>query len=537
MPTIAEENTKILRRSLDVMVGMDIPFVDVSSVTASGEYAGASGNVNGAMQEPVLMALSNGGFLNDGLAVPLGDDTDGFVAQIGTNLVLTVTLDSASDDDLIVIGFIGGEMHKWTFSGSGASRTVTIPGNTERIIVNRVVCGEAFWFDNSNLVSCTLQLRSVDTKVDNPELQMSEIEIEGYEPNDITDIIGYIGTGYPITYTSGYPGDMAPTRQFYLGEPIEYEDKVVTIKGYDATYLLDDEYPGKGIEYVMGNNNGGLIRYTKEIDSMLTNANIPHSFVQDPQYEDYVRNFNGYIFIDKQPKRSIIAWAVNCFRTDSGSDAFVINYVDAGIPKLWTGKDTSNAVTLENISRPTVIVDPAVKSVAMNVYEPMILSSALIETVDSAGAAIYETSDPYYTFSASGGTITYLSPYSYKLVGTGSINVSGRKINLWATTEVGYGPYLPLIETSGNSNGVDIEIGDASVESYDYKTVLQQLLSRSNISYEFQYRGDPNLQPRDYIRADIDGSGTLVDMTIDTIELKHEGGGTSSTIVARKGFI
>lgn len=546
MPTIAEENTKILRRSLDVIVGMDIPFVETDTVTASGEYSGASGQVNGNVQRPILMDLSNGGFLNDGNAIPLGDDTDGFVSQIGTNLVLTATALWSNTNDVIVIGYIGDVLHKWTFSGSGKTRTITIPANTERIVVNRVVFGEAFWFDNASLISCNLSLRSVETKVDNPELQMSEIEFEGYEPNDITDVIGKIGTGYPIYYTSGYPGDMSPVRKFYLGEAVDFETNTVTIKGYDATYLLDEEYEGKCIDAENNPNTGGLIGYTNEISKMLTAAGINHSFIQSSEYEgnDYT---SGNVFIDKQAKRDVIASSVNQLKTTSGDNPYVVNYVDAGIPKLWTGKDTSNAKTLGHISKPKVLVDPATKALSINVYRIGIALSSTIETVDVNGAGIFDTSEPYYSFSANSGTISYLGPYSYKLEGSGSITVSGTHIYKPVNRDGNNNYLLPLTESTG-SLGNDVDLGDTMLGGLGsvsgnrarevfYSNILQNMLQRSNICYQFDFRGDPKLQPRAYIRADIDGSGTLVDMTIDTIDIKHEGGGTSSTILARKGFI
>lgn len=538
MPTLAEENKKILRRSLDVLVGMDIPFVEISSVTATGNYSGSSEEVNGTMQEPILMDLSNGGFKNDGLAIPLGDDTDGFVSEIGTNLVLTITLEESSNNRVVVVGYIGGIIHKWGFSGSGSSRTITIPGNTERIIVNRVICGELFWFDNSNLVSCNLQLRAVETKADNPELQMSEIEFEGYEPNDITDIIGYIGTGYPIYYTSGYPGDMAPMRKFYLGEPIEFEDKTVKIKGYDATYFLDDEYGG-----FFGNDDAGMVTYAEAIDAMLTQSGVDHSFVPYSAYdgEDY---HEGAFLIDKGPKRSAIAQAVNIFRDEDVARPFIVNYVDAGIPKLWTGPNTKAPVILENISRPKNIIDPILKEINVNVYTVVRAVSSAIETIDVSGATIYEASDPYESFTVNTGTVETIDLYTCKIEASGSVTISGRKIVKAPIHTGGAGtPYmLPLTVTSGN-NGVAVNLDDIFFVSIlddandDIVILIRKLMARSNISYEFEYRGDPKLQPRDYIRADIDGSGTLVDMTIDTIELKHEGGGTSSTIVARKGFI
>lgn len=546
MATIQEENKKILRRALDVIVGMDVPFVEVQSVTATGNYIGSSGEVNGTVETPNLMDLSNGGFLNDGLAIPLGNDTDGFVAQINTPLILSVTLAEASDSGLAVIGYLDGALHKWEFSGSGASRTVTIPGNAKRIIINRVIGGEAFWFDNASLISCNLQLRAVETKVDNPELQMSEIDIEGYEPNDITDVIGYIGTGYPIYYTSGYPGDMAPARKFYLGEPIEFEDKTVKIKGYDATYFLDEEFGGDLIGNPSTDRGAGINVYFDKLADIVRKAGVDLDYINTNEgyrYEDGMP-----IFIPKKSKRAIIAQAVNLFRWDFWSspyDPIYINYVDAGIPKMWTGKDTSKAKTIELTTRPRVLVDPVINEINMTIGEVWVSSSQTVDTISVQGTQIGETSDPYYSFTTSSGTVSKITPYSYRITASGSATISGRLIYFYDPTISGTG-WTPLTVT-GAGQGISVTLEDfysgamyqnaGGTLGSGWAFQLPALLNRSNISYEFDFRGDPNLQPRDYIKVDIDGSGTLVDMTIDNIELRHEGGGTSSTIVARKGFI
>lgn len=553
MPTIAEENKKILRQALDVIVGMDIPFEDISSVSVSGNYPGSSGVINQAPQRANLMDLSNGGFLNDGLSTPLDSNTGGFVSQINTDLDISVTLANSSDSDIVIIGYLNGDIHKWTFNGSGANRTITIPADPKRIIVSRIICGAAFWFDNANLISCNLQLRAVETKVDNPELQMSEIDIEGYEPNDITDSIGYIGTGYPIYYTSGYQDDMAPLRRFYLGEPIEFDKSVVKIKGYDATYFLDDEFGGVYIGDPDEWEADGVNAYFNTIAQIVTDAGVDLEYINN--YTEWVynsREISCPMFIPKKSKRAVISQMVNFFRAitwvawDSESEDMpvYINYVDAGIPKMWTGKDEASAKVLDLISRPKVIIDPKIKRVEMNMYVPDVdLSSSLIEALNVSDVKIYETTDPYYSFTVSSGTVTRINPYTCKITGNGNINLSGRALDL-RPPQPDPEDYLPVyreVQTGGVTVSFEDFYGGSILGPAIWfnwaSRIFRTLLNRSNISYEFTFRGDPNLQPRDYIRADIDGSGTLIDMTIDNIELKHEGGGTTSTIVARKGFI
>ena len=139
--------------------------------------------------------------------------------------------------------------------------------------------------------------------------------------------------------------------------------------------------------------------------------------------------------------------------------------------------------------------------------------------------------------------MTRINPYTCKITGNGNINLSGKALE-FSPPQPDPEDYLPVyneVQTGGVTVSFEDFYGGSITGSAIYfnwaSRIFKTLLNRSNISYEFDFRGDPNLQPRDYIRADIDGSGTLVDMTIDTIELKHEGGGTVSTITARKGFI
>lgn len=62
------------------------------------------------------------------------------------------------------------------------------------------------------------------------------------------------------------------------------------------------------------------------------------------------------------------------------------------------------------------------------------------------------------------------------------------------------------------------------------------LFKRSNVTWEFTWKGDPHMQPRDVVSwVRLDGS-TLI-CTIDSIELTHEGGGTTAKIKMREGIV
>ena len=65
---------------------------------------------------------------------------------------------------------------------------------------------------------------------------------------------------------------------------------------------------------------------------------------------------------------------------------------------------------------------------------------------------------------------------------------------------------------------------------------MENLLKRSPITGSFTWKGDPRMQPRDIIhfhRLD----GTVEDVTIESITLKHAEGGTTAEITYRKGII
>ena len=65
---------------------------------------------------------------------------------------------------------------------------------------------------------------------------------------------------------------------------------------------------------------------------------------------------------------------------------------------------------------------------------------------------------------------------------------------------------------------------------------MKQLLERSNETGSFTWKGDPRMQPRDvftFHRL----TGETYDCTVESIELKHEGGGTTAQITYRRGIV
>lgn len=78
-------------------------------------------------------------------------------------------------------------------------------------------------------------------------------------------------------------------------------------------------------------------------------------------------------------------------------------------------------------------------------------------------------------------------------------------------------------------------LGGSPIEIYPSK-MLSIPMYRSNIKGSFTWKGDPRLQPRDRVwfrRLD----GSREEVTLETITITHEGGGTSAEMTYRKGAI
>ena len=65
---------------------------------------------------------------------------------------------------------------------------------------------------------------------------------------------------------------------------------------------------------------------------------------------------------------------------------------------------------------------------------------------------------------------------------------------------------------------------------------FNSLMNRSNETGSFTWKGDPRMQPRDVFTF-VYRDGTTELRTVETINLKHEGGGTVATITYRKGIV
>lgn len=257
MTTILEENRKYLRQAMRVECGFretDDEPTNITPVGADPTYLGLE-NLERDLLTVVLMDLAGEGFANDGRAVPMETCSDSFrygyvsgaVAKadgtFSTPFGLTIAAATSPKQITLEVMDQSGNVQVVIIEAIWSSGQTTIyldsftPG--ERAYIVGVYLGKAWIWDNSTLLSVSVDLRSVSTEIGG-ELEASTIEIQAYEPTDYTDIIGQIPLGAPIWYVAGYTEDISKLRRFYLSEVVSWDDNVLTIRGQDATMLLNN---------------------------------------------------------------------------------------------------------------------------------------------------------------------------------------------------------------------------------------------------------------------------------------------------------
>ena len=258
--------------------------------------------------------------------------------------------------------------------------------------------GDPIVITNDNLISCIVSLRS-DLSILEPTLPESEINIEAYMDEDISETLAAIPDETPITYQAGYDDDMSPVRNFYLAEQITWADNVMSIHGVDAVHKLDEEIPAP----LNVQSEPNTYRITRPdltgiyhaICYMLGSVGIDYAgYVSG----DFDRGNSGgdvgmKFVIRKKPRREIIAALMNLLHINFAAGSFAIIdsfwpvYVDAGIPTLTIEKPTSSADIYEedcgevqrNVDRQLTGIDLTWESIAEDAYYSRIIGSATMQ--------------------------------------------------------------------------------------------------------------------------------------------------------------
>lgn len=239
---------------------------------------------------------------------------------------------------------------------------------------------------NSKLIRVTLSLRS-DLSIINPTLPESEIEIEAYCEDDISEEVAKLQDGTPITFRAGYVGSWSDTRRFYTDQEITWDKGILHIHARDQIHKLDSELPSiyLGQKWARTNSSASINRaftslymaffdiiqgksngWDPYISGGKSNGNIlrlysdPYPAISTLSLNSMDGTFttmptDGAVnsIIEHKTRREMVAQLMNLCHQDypvgffNGRDAFWLTYVDAGLPSITVDKPTSKFTIYE----------------------------------------------------------------------------------------------------------------------------------------------------------------------------------------------
>lgn len=355
MPTISEANNMQIRPPMDVMitlqVGDDVP------LTYSG-YSSAK-VADGRLNEPnrkmmPLTDLQGDGYpldftrmLYDPERHPAYLDKWGVRSNIGEPCSVTITSTasigyvSAWADGCESVTYNGNtyELVAGSVNLYVEDTTATITFNPlyedRRVEVSLLASGSYYIFNNDSIISCTVSLRS-DLSLINPTLPESEIELQIFQDEDISERLASIPDETLITYTAGYSDDMSQTRNFYLSEKITWEDNVMTLRAVDAVHKLDIQLP-TAVLLVQSRGPAASKKGRTTEESMLQfiRWSLYYAGIDvgpAPEF-DCDGTDDSSLVCERTTIREAVAKTMAWGRFGEYPTAW-INYVDAGIPKL-----------------------------------------------------------------------------------------------------------------------------------------------------------------------------------------------------------
>ena len=492
MPTtIDAENAKQIRESMEVYVSLDAVDYD-QNITVSAGTAKLKDTSTISENYPLrkLADLQNGGFPLDGSCV-LYDSTEvasqangkiGIRGNLAANVQLTISSSNVINLIMVTVPYgcdeakIGNttysidEDSKFIFSGDDLRNTsITFyPAESyERVEVSQVVAGLQLEFDNEDIISINLSLRS-DLKPIDPTLPESEIEINAYYPYDISKALSTIQDDKPITYQAGYDSDLCEERKFYLSEPATWEKGMLTIKGVDAVRKLDREtFP----IFIGSNTNGtystavqGAFRmlYLAMADQLQMAGILTNYYDQQAHMEAApastvdASNTGTQInsIIKRQSQRDMLANFMNLMRynlTGFGISSFWPTYVDAGIPTLtWT--------------KPSIkwdIYESDCGDVKTNIDRKIIKINYDGGTIRSLGTTYVKTNGSATAFKDSGLALSYGDYTTFQRWYTMANNDTRKS---WTNSSYDSQRKLPASSTLSSSTYYGLALFDSSVE-------------------------------------------------------------------------
>ena len=521
--------------------------------------------------------------------------TAGQSLTLGISASATLTAITVATRGAGTISVAGGTTYTATglnvipINASSATLTITPAEANGRAEVEYIVPGIILTATNDTLIRCALSLRGNLSVIDHT-WEESEIEIQMYYPYDISSSFSYVQNDWPITYRAGYDGDLSPERKFYLSDEITMKDNLITIKGVDASHWLDqktmqeqwlDSYAGKAHQTV----------YSKFI-SAIESAGITLKNKQGWSGGS-ATGTRRYAVLPEMTARDFIAGTMNLTlnHTRSGT-SYAMQFVDAGIPsveygdgttygRIWTIRksdcgdwtetreraiakiqDTSderkfNETLTFSISNTTLFSNTGKALVMMGGYaytarRENYTATTKDQIMDLSFDGYYLTGSPTGITTITSvpsrflGKVkatssirdtgitgsTYIDALRYEI--TNPVNISGKAaLFSGGITSFSNPDGLPgqTIEMEPFTHGALLDANGETVFNYP------SLFKRSTHTIGLTWKGDPRMQPLDYIRLVDDTTGTATAASwyrITNIDLVHEGGGTQASIEARE---
>lgn len=456
--------------------------------------------------------------------------------------------------------------------------------STRRVEIFSVTPGFNLSITNDDLISCTLALRS-DLSPDNPSFPISEIEVQAFQSADMSQALVNVAKNTKLTYRAGYAGSYSTVRSFYISEPIKTENKVITIKAEDSSHLLDTvQIPAQ--LYSSNRTTGKQRLYTFFRDAIKKCGINPVSIQSAPPQSGDDTEEKCVIFTERSTREHI----QNIMNLSHTGD-FWPTFVDGGTPKITWSKPTAKWDIYESdCGEVQRFIQQSIGAITTE-YE-----NGLTSETKKEKASVYLYSDAGY-FSALGhdalpgilGGLLEVNAnvnvienfdsfyWKYDVLGQPTTRIWTEVSSLCfrpSKTSTSSGAYKVMVlgypVTVGsirsprgrdyaspstiyppdNRPGIPLVIEpiiygvvhqgpETFIGSYRNTAVFpkyENLFDRSTITGSILWKGDPRMQPRDVFNFHR-LNGTVETCTIESIELKHEGGGTSATISYRLGVV
>lgn len=524
-------------------------------------------NTNWTMRP--LADLAGGGFLLDGSAEWYNPNTQpsenngrlGVRGDIGETVTVAITANATLTAVTISSSGAATITHNGTvypaaglnvipINASTATLTFTPEDADTRVEVDYIVPGVIIQVTNDNLISCTLALRD-NLNVRDHSFEESEIELQLYYPYDISSSFAYVQDDWPITYQAGYDSDLSDVRKFYLSEPVEMKDNVITLKGVDASHLLDEKtlyeqwytsYPGNAHQTLLEKfksviKSAGVALVNEASISETKSGSIQRAVIPEMSARDFV---SGVMNLTMSHYRD----------TGFGTRYFSIEYRDAGIPTVdyggaqfaqswyinksdcgdWTEVYDRNITKIVNSSDDHKFAETITLSNAPPTY---ILNNPLQTYEAQSNNELTDISfDTFVLLTILSSYRNYIRNCPSQIVfrhsgGAGQFKICGNKASISGGASAYSNPNGLAGESLEMEPFVYGNITDGTDKIFNYVS----LFARSLHSGSFTWKGDPRMQPGDWlcIVDDVDG-GLSTWARISGIELKHEAGGTQATI-------